>query len=195
MTLLQEWKPSFREEFNKLNVLQQKAYAEAVGMSADELANTLKTQELLKQTGDNSLEALNERRRIAAEEGKSEEFLQELRRAGTSEEMIANQSQLASQDKLNALVEKTLELFSTMVEPMTHLVGKAIDFVDALGGAKVLLGIIGGLWVGKIAVSIATTGVQLALQTAQSTNLSTSRCKSLVSVSSNLFLIQLSGVL
>ena len=155
------------EEFNKLNVLQQKAYAEAVGMSADELANTLKTQELLKQTGDNSLEALNERRRIAAEEGKSEEFLQELRRAGTSEEMIANQSQLASQDKMNALVEKTLELFSTMVEPMTHLVGKAIDFVDALGGAKALLGIIGGLWVGKIAVSIATTGVQLALQTTQ----------------------------
>jgi len=155
------------EEFNKLNVLQQRAYAEAVGMSADELANTLKTQELLKQTGDNSLEALNERRRIAAEEGKSEEFLQELRRAGTSEEMIANQSQLASQDKMNALVEKTLELFSTMVEPMTHLVGKAIDFVDALGGAKALLGIIGGLWVGKIAVSIATTGVQLALQTTQ----------------------------
>jgi hypothetical protein len=155
------------EEFNKLNVLQQRAYAEAVGMSADELANTLKTQELLKQTGDNSLEALNERRRIAAEEGKSEEFLQELRRAGTSEEMIANQAQLASQDKMNALVEKTLELFSTMVEPMTHLVGKAIDFVDALGGAKALLGIIGGLWVGKIAASIATTGVQLALQTTQ----------------------------
>ena len=131
------------EEFNKLNVLQQRAYAEAIGMSADELANSLKTQELLKQTGDNSLEALNERRRIAAEEGKSEEFLQELRRAGTSEEMIANQAQLASQDKMNALVEKTLELFSTMVEPMTHLVGKAVDFVDALGGAKTLLSIIG----------------------------------------------------
>jgi len=155
------------EEFNRLNVLQQRAYAEAVGMSADELANTLKTQELLKQTGDASIESLNERRRIAAEEGKSEEFLQELRRAGTSEEMIANQAQLASQDKMNALVEKTLELFSTMVEPMTHLVGKAIDFVDALGGAKVLLGIMGGLWVGKIFASIATTGVQIALQTAQ----------------------------
>jgi hypothetical protein len=155
------------EEFNKLNVLQQRAYAEAVGMSADELANTLKTQELLKQTGDNSLEALNERRRIAAEEGKSEEFLQELRRAGTSEEMIANQAQLASQDKLNALVEKTLEMFSTMVEPMTELVGKAVDFVSALGGAKTLVGIIGGLYVGKIAASIATTGVQLALQTTQ----------------------------
>jgi hypothetical protein len=154
------------EEFNKLNVLQQRAYAEAVGMSADELANTLKTQELLKQTGDNSLEALNERRRIAAEEGKSEEFLQELRRAGTSEEMIANQAQLASQDKMNALVEKTLELFSTMVEPMTHLVGKAIDFVDALGGAKTLLSIIGGIYIGKIVTSMVTTGVQLALQTA-----------------------------
>lgn len=154
------------EEFNRLNVLQQRAYAEAVGMSADELANSLKTQELLKQTGDASLEALNERRRIAVEEGKSEEFLQELRRAGTSEEMIANQSQLASQDKLNALVEKTLEMFSTMVEPMTQLVGKAVDFVNALGGAKTLVGIIGGLWVGKIAASIATTGVQLVLQTA-----------------------------
>ena len=155
------------EEFNKLNVLQQRAYAEAIGMSADELANSLKTQELLKQTGDNSLEALNERRRIAAEEGKSEEFLQELRRAGTSEEMIANQAQLASQDKMNALVEKTLELFSTMVEPMTHLVGKAVDFVDALGGAKTLLSIIGGIYIGKIVTSMVTTGVQLALQTAQ----------------------------
>lgn len=157
------------EEFNKLNVLQQKAFAEAIGMSADELANSLKTQELLKQTGDASLESLNERRRIAAEEGKSEEFLQELRRAGTSEEMIANQAQLSSQDKLNALVEKTLEMFSTMVEPMTHLVGKAVDFVNALGGAKTLVGIIGGIYVGKIAASMTATGVQLALQTAQLT--------------------------
>ena len=154
-------------EFQDLNVIQQRSLAESMGMSADELANSLKTQDLLLKTGDKSLEALNERRRLAAETGKSEEFLQELRRAGTSEQMIANQAELSNQDKMTALVDKMLESFQTMVEPMTNLVSLAMDFLNAIGGVKTLVGIIGGIWIGKIAASIAATGASLALQTGQ----------------------------
>jgi hypothetical protein len=149
------------EDFQNLNVLQQRSLAQAIGMSADELANSLKTQDLLLKTGDKSVEALNERRRLAIETGKTEEFYAELRRAGTSEEMIANQMQLSNQDKMNILVDKMLETFSNMVEPLTSLVGNFSDLVSSAGAFKALAITIASLWGAKIAFSIASTVTSL----------------------------------
>ena len=148
-------------EFQELNVIQQRSLAESMGMSADELANSLKTQDLLLKTGDKSVEALNERRRLAIETGKTEEFYAELRRAGTSEEMIANQMQLSTQDKMNILVEKMLETFGNIVEPVTNLLGGLTDMVNTADKFKTLISIIGGLMVGKMAFGAATTLISL----------------------------------
>jgi hypothetical protein len=148
-------------DFAKMNVIQQEALAKSVGMTSDELANSLKTQDLLLKTGDKSVEALNERRRLAIETGKTEEFYAELRRAGTSEEMIANQMQLSTQDKMNILVEKMLETFGNIVEPVSNLLGGLTDMVNTADKFKTLISIIGGLMVGKMAFGAATTLISL----------------------------------
>lgn len=175
-------------EFQNLNVLQQRAMAEAVGMTKDELADSLKQQDLLKKTGDASIEALNERRRLAIETGKTEEFYQELRRAGTSEEMIANQVQLAQQDKMNLLVDKLLEGLSSLATPILNIVDWFGKIVEYLGGAKVLVGVVGGLIVGKIAFGLARSVTQMmamnALLATQNTQISiqSALAKSLLTV-------------
>jgi len=148
-------------EFQNLNVIQQRSLAESMGMSADELANSLKTQDLLLKTGDKSIDALNERRRLAIETGKTEEFYAELKRAGTSEEMIANQMQLGNQDKMNILVDKMLETFSNMVEPLTNIVGSFSNLVSSAGAFKALAVTIASLWGARIAFSIASTVTSL----------------------------------
>lgn len=148
-------------EFQDLNVLQQRSLAQAIGMSADELSNSLRTQDLLLKTGDKSVEALNERRRLAIETGKTEEFYAELRRAGTSEEMIASQMQLSNQDKMNILVDKMLETFSNMIEPLTNIVGVFANLVSSADAFKGLAITIASLWGARIAFSIASTVTSL----------------------------------
>lgn len=154
-------------EFQKLNVLQQRALAEAVGLQAGELADSLKTQELLNQTGDKSIEALNERRRLAIENGQLDQFYADLRRAGTSEEMIANQAQLAQQDKMNYLIDKLSEGLSSLIQPALKIVDAFSSLVKFLGGAKGLLTIIAGIIGTRIAYSIAASVIQLRMMNMQ----------------------------
>ena len=54
-------------EFSKLNVLQQRELAKAVGLSADELANSIKQREILNRLGANRIEDL---KNTTDEEGK-----------------------------------------------------------------------------------------------------------------------------
>jgi hypothetical protein len=157
-------------EFQELNVIQQRSLAESMGMSADELANSLKTQDLLLKTGDKSVEALNERRRLAIETGKTEEFYAELRRAGTSEEMIANQMQLSNQDKMNLLVEKTLETFSNMVEPVTNIVGALASLVSHSTIFKGVIGAIAGIMTFRMLSSMVSTVAQTTILNRQLTS-------------------------
>jgi hypothetical protein len=157
-------------DFQELNVIQQKSLAAAIGMSADELANSLKTQDLLLKTGDKSVEALNERRRLAIETGKTEEFYAELRRAGTSDELIAQQMQLGNQDKMNLLIEKSLETFSNMVEPLTNIVGAFADLVSHSTIFKSAIASIAGIMTFKMLSSITSTVAQTMLLNRQLTS-------------------------
>jgi len=86
-------------EFGRMNVIQQEALAAAVGMTRNELADVLKTQELLAGTG---FEDMNEAQQrylklvektgseekamaIMREEGGSKEFVEQVRRASAQE--------------------------------------------------------------------------------------------------------------
>lgn len=73
------------EKFNNMNVLAQKSYAEALGLSADELSNQLNQQ------------------KIAQEQGKSLAQVQ-------AEELEKAQKRQNVQDRFNALVEKLMDM-------------------------------------------------------------------------------------
>ena len=95
-------------DFAKMNTLEQKALAEAVGMTADELANTLTKREQALASG-KSLAQVAEEERIAALERQN------------------------IQDKFNAAVEKLQSLFGNL---MAGPLGSFIDMLS--GGLNIV---------------------------------------------------------
>jgi len=162
-------------EFQNLNVIQQEALASAIGTSADKLADQLKMEELLVQTGDKSVASLNERRKSMIANGQEQEFYAELQRANTSEELIQKQQELGTQDKMNLLVEKLLETFGSLAEgPLTWIINKMALIVKHATMFKfIALGIV-GVMAGKFVTSLimgvaqyAAINAQIAFQNAQ----------------------------
>ena len=148
-------------DFAKMNVIQQDALAKSVGMSADELSNSLRTQEMLGKAGVESEKALNEQRNIAISQGKEKEFLEDLKRRGVAEDMISQQQQIGAQEKMNLLVDRLLETFSNIAEPITNIINGLSTMIEKIGGFKVLLGAVGAIMTFRIASSIITTVQQL----------------------------------
>jgi hypothetical protein len=109
-------------DFSKMNVLQQKALAESVGMTADELANTLTKREQAIASG-KSLAQIADEERIAALERQD------------------------IQTKFNAAVEKLQSLFGNL---LAGPLGSFIDMLS--GGLNIInkmipaLKVIGGLY-------------------------------------------------
>ena len=129
--------------------------------SADELTNSLKTQEVLKKMGLEDEKALHQMRQEAIAQGKEAEFLEEMRRRGTSEDMIAQQQQLGAQEKMNLLVDKMLEVFSNLAEPLTNMVDAFTNLLGKGEAFRKLMMIIGGIMVGKMLFSATATVAQL----------------------------------
>lgn len=130
-------------DFAKMNVLQQKALAESVGMTADELANTLKNREQAIASG-KSLAQVTE-----------EEAQKALERQTIQDKF--NQSILKLQDLIGNLIAGPLGGFLDMLSG-------ALDIVNKLGNAlsflEAPLKVIAGLWAtikGIQLASLATT--------------------------------------
>jgi hypothetical protein len=105
------------EEFDRMNVLQKKAIAESVGLTADELAKQLQNQKL------------------ALESGKS---LAQV----TEEELLKTEQRQSAQEKFNASVEKLQDIIGnlvagplgTMLEMFSSILGNAVSLSAILGG-------------------------------------------------------------
>jgi len=110
-------------QLQKMNVIQRKAFADAVGLSVDQLANTLKKQE--------EYNALQQRaemagKRIANIENKSmKEIYDDLQKQGASEEKIkeilgerlfATQKAEDAQQKFNKALESVKEKFAKIFD-------------------------------------------------------------------------------
>jgi len=125
-------------DFSKMNVLQQKALAESVGMTADELANTLTKREQAIASG-KSLAQIADEERIAALERQD------------------------IQTKFNAAVEKLQSLFGNL---LAGPLGSFIDMLS--GGLNIInkmitpLKIIGGLYLAHVAAKKIAAGYDLA---------------------------------
>ena len=104
------------EEFQQMNVIQQKAIAEAVGLTSDELADQLKKQ------------------KIAQEQGKS---LAQI----TKEEALAAEQRQAVQDKFNQSILKLQDFFGNLLAgplgQFLEFLSKSLDYVTAIGAGLI----------------------------------------------------------
>jgi len=156
-------------EFSKMNRIQQEAFANAVGMSREELANSLVEQEALQRVGAKT-----------AEEAKKK--YDDLRSRGLTAEQAALQlgdEQLAKQfeqqsaaDRFNQSIEKLKDLFSNLLAgPFGQLLEGFAAFVSDADTVYAIFGAISGLIAGKMVAGIvqmiAKLGVALGLSTAR----------------------------
>jgi hypothetical protein len=117
-------------EFGKMNRIQQEALAKAVGLTRDQLADSLVEREALTKLG--------------AQEGTALEAYNKLKKEGLSDEAIAAKlgddklaAQLESQsvqEQFNATVEKLKEIFVSLSEPILNMVNSLTPVFNIIGG-------------------------------------------------------------
>ena len=114
-------------EFSKMNVIAQQSFAEAVGMSADELANSLVYQENLTKLGSKTRKQIEEQIELAKQQGDMDKVRMLERSVGDEKNALAALQEISAQEKFNATVEKLKSMLSDIVS------GPAAKFVDMLG--------------------------------------------------------------
>ena len=137
-------------EFGKMNAIQQKALAEAVGLTKEELAQSLINQEALTKAG------------MAGKT--TQEAYNALKEQGLSDDEIANKlgdkklaQQMKSQsiqDRFNTSIEKLKEIFVSLVEPL-------MPVLDAFSSILKIVGPIAGL-VGQMVKGVVILGKYLS---------------------------------
>lgn len=116
-------------KFSEMNRIQQEAMAKAVGMTADQLADTLVEQEALKAVG----KALNDEEKRAFENAKQKYGLEEaskMLREGQLDEMVAQQS---IQEQFNDQIEKMKEIFVTIAPSILEMGKGLMDVLSLVG--------------------------------------------------------------
>jgi len=134
------------EEFDRMNVLQKKALAEAVGLTTDELAKQLQNQKIAQETG-KSLAQI------------------------TKEQALEEQKRQDVQTKFNAAVEKLQSLFGNlMAGPLGSFIDMLSGGLDIINKMITPLKIIGGLYLAHMATKKIALGYDIAMNSAARIN-------------------------
>ena len=137
------------EEYQQLNVLQQKSLAAAIGLTTDELATSLKQQELLKGTVFETQEAFEQAAKEAARTGDRTKLNAQLAQAANGEQLTSQASQISNQEKFQMAIEKLQETvanvvngpFGTLIDKMAILLGQAGTLKFIFGGIAAIIGV------------------------------------------------------
>jgi hypothetical protein len=120
------------EEFQGMNVLQQKALAEAVGLTTDQLADQLRKQKLSQETG-KSLAQITK-----------EEALEAEKRQAIQDKF--NQAILKLQDLIGNLVAGPLSIFLDGLSTALNLIGYILKPIEWIASLAELIGEKFGKW-------------------------------------------------
>ena len=150
------------EDFQKMNVLQQKSLAEAVGLTTDQLADQLRKQKLSQETG-KSLAQITKEEALEAEQ-----------RQAIQDKF--NQTILKLQDVIGNLVAGPLSIFLDGLSTALKIVGYIIKPIEWIASLAELIGEKFGKWsealgpfsfvlkgIAGIAILIAAYGAYAAL--------------------------------
>lgn len=115
-------------EFGKMNAIQQKSLAEAVGLTKEELAQSLMTQEALTNINVKDAEAAKEKFDKLVEQYGYEKAVKELGDVKYGQQLKSQ----SIQDKFNASVEKLKEIFISIAGPILQIVSPFMDLVTTI---------------------------------------------------------------
>jgi hypothetical protein len=148
-------------EFGGMNVIQQKSIAESVGLTREELAQSLIKQQALTKLGGKDKTLIEAYNRLK-KEGLSDAKIQEKLGKDIQADQLKSQS---IQERFNASVEKLKEIFITLTEPLLAGLNKVMNVITKIvasfekikGVVKSLIGDKASSALGSLA-SVATIG-------------------------------------
>ena len=141
------------EELTRMNVLQQEALAEAMGMERNELIQSVQKREVMARLGVRNIEQLAEQNR-----------LEELKGNALGEQLLAQYEQESAAARFEAAVIKIQDTFATMMEGGF---GKFLNGMASLANsAGVIYTIMGAIAVMSLSRVIGQLGAMLAVNSA-----------------------------
>jgi hypothetical protein len=156
-------------EFTKMNRIQQEAFAAAVGMSREELANSLVEQEALQRVGAKTAEEARKK----YDDLRSKGLTAEQAALELGDQQLAKQfEQQSAAERFNQSIEKLKDLFSNLMDgPFGAMLSGIASLLSNAQVIYSIFGAISGLIAGKMVVGmiqmIAKLGVALGLSTAR----------------------------
>jgi hypothetical protein len=143
-------------EFTKMNRIQQEAFATAVGMSREELANSLVEQEALQKVGAKTAEEARKK----YDDLRSKGLTAEQAALELGDQQLAKQfEQQSAADRFNQTIEKLKDLFSNlMAGPFGAMLSGFADLLSNSSALKGIMVVLGGI-AGAIAFSMASAAI------------------------------------
>jgi hypothetical protein len=115
-------------EFGDMNVIQQNSLAKAFGLSRDELAKTLETQDALKALGADSVKEAEKEFKVLEKKVGTQKALQILGNNSLTQQFAT----ASRQEKINALTDKFLALSEKLLIPLSKAADFVIDIADGI---------------------------------------------------------------
>jgi len=124
-------------EFLEMNRIQQEAIAKSVGMTREDLADTLKNQEMLTKLGAKDTDNAQKRLELALAKYKTEEEINE----ALGEGAYQNLTQLSAQEKIAELIEKVKSSIQGFIvnSGIVEYITNAIDYLTNPDNVKALI--------------------------------------------------------
>lgn len=104
-------------DYQKLNIIQQDSLAKAIGMSSDELSNSLRSQQLLHSVSASTTTEYNKQLALAKQQGREADFMLKTKQATDGASLDATLSQLSAQAKFEASWERIKEAIGNIFTP------------------------------------------------------------------------------
>ena len=147
------------EDFSKMNRIQQKSMAEAMGMSVEEMTTMLTNAQKLKDLGV-SQKSMDELHAKSAAElrSMSKEGMNEAMK-GEIEKMAKEKESAAIKERMSNIVTKLQEKLSKLLSPILEMVHGMLDAAEAGGGFDSIVESISGIIKGIIPIVKTLFGV------------------------------------
>lgn len=147
------------EDFTKMNRIQQKAMADAMGMSVEEMTTMLTNADKLQKMGI-SQQKMDEMQAMNAEE------LRKMNKDGMNEQMKSEIEKMAKEkesaaikEKMANIVQKLQEKLSKLLTPILEMVHGMLDAAEAGGGFESIIDSVSGVIKGIIPIVKTLFGV------------------------------------
>jgi len=137
--------PNGLAKFQKMNVIQQEAYAKALGMSADELADSLVKQKQLDSLDKQEASALKKRIEELKAAGQVEKAAELEKQVLKGKSVALADQEMANSEKMAETAERLKQSFMKfLVGPVTKAMNLFSGFMEQISSSKLLSGLAGG---------------------------------------------------